>query len=126
MAAKIAGVLGTAVTAVKVDISTHKVTSTGADFYAINPKGNVPALVLADGTLLNEGAAVLQYIADQAPEGSGLAAPYKTSARYLLQNVLNYLASELHASYGPLFNPALGAEAREAQKVRGQASNAAA
>lgn len=48
----------------QVDISTHK-TSSGADFYAINPKGNVPALVTNDGLLLNEGAAVLQYIADQ-------------------------------------------------------------
>ena len=48
-----------------VDIRAHK-TASGADFYAINPKGNVPALALADGTCLNEGAAVLQWIADQA------------------------------------------------------------
>jgi len=48
----------------QVDIGTHKTTS-GKDYYAINPKGNVPALVLEDGTVLNEGAAVLQYIADQ-------------------------------------------------------------
>jgi len=48
----------------QADISAHK-TASGADFYAINPKGNVPALVLDDNTLLNEGAAVLQWIADQ-------------------------------------------------------------
>ena len=48
----------------QVDIRTH-VTTSGADFYKINPKGNVPALILDDGTLLNEGAAVLQFIADQ-------------------------------------------------------------
>jgi glutathione S-transferase len=47
-----------------VDLQTH-LTASGADFYKINPKGNVPALVLDDGTVLNEGAAVLQYIADQ-------------------------------------------------------------
>ncbi len=47
-----------------VELSTHK-TASGADFYAINPKGNVPALVLADGTVLNENVAVLQYLADQ-------------------------------------------------------------
>ena len=47
----------------QVDISTHK-TSSGGDYYAINPKGNVPALITNEGTLLNEGAAVLQYIAD--------------------------------------------------------------
>ena len=48
----------------QADIRAHK-TASGADFYAINPKGNVPALVLDDNTLLNEGAAVLQWIADQ-------------------------------------------------------------
>ena len=48
----------------QVDLGTHQ-TSSGADFYAINIKGNVPAVVLEDGTVLNEGSAVLQYIADQ-------------------------------------------------------------
>jgi len=48
----------------QVDIRSHK-TSSGADFYAINPKGNVPTLVTNDGVVLNEGAAVLQYLADQ-------------------------------------------------------------
>ena len=48
----------------QVDLSTHK-TASGADFYEINPKGNVPALVLDNGTLLNENVAVLQYLADQ-------------------------------------------------------------
>lgn len=49
----------------QVDISTHVTKTTGADFYAINPKGNVPAIVLDDGTVLNENSATLQYIADQ-------------------------------------------------------------
>lgn len=95
----------------QVSLATHTTTS-GADYYKINPKGNVPCLVLEDGTVLNEGAAVLQYIADQAP--GTIAAPYGTSERYLVQNVLNYLASEVHASYGPLFGP-LSAEAKTAQ-----------
>ena len=55
---------GVNVEAEQVDIQGHK-TSSGKDFYAINPKGNVPALVLQDNTVLNEGAAILQYIADQ-------------------------------------------------------------
>jgi glutathione S-transferase len=55
---------GVHIPAEQVDIKTHT-TASGADFYAINPKGNVPALVLDDGTVLNEGAAVLQWIADQ-------------------------------------------------------------
>jgi glutathione S-transferase len=79
----------------------------------VNPKGNVPTLTLADGTLLNEGAATLQWIADQAPE-SGLAPAYGTSGRYTLINSLNYLASEVHACFGPLFNPAITEEGRAA------------
>lgn len=86
----------------QVDLMTHK-TASGADFYAINPKGNVPALVLDDGTVLNEGAAVLQFIADQAP---GKIAPENgTSGRYLVQNALNYIASEVHPNIGGLFYP---------------------
>jgi glutathione S-transferase len=83
----------------------------------VNPKGNVPALVLEDGTLLNEGAAVLQYIADKSPASSGLAPANGTSGRYLVQNSLNYIASELHASFGPLFGPGTD-EAKAAQKVK--------
>lgn len=102
--------------------AAHKITSTGADFYAVNPKGNVPTLTLADGSacpsarrrlgrlpsapsprsstppcaaLLNEGAATLQWIADQAPE-SGLAPAYGTSGRYTLINRFVQL-------YGPSF-----------------------
>jgi glutathione S-transferase len=86
----------------QVDLHTHK-TASGADFYAVNPKGNVPALILDDGTILNEGAAVLQWIADQAP---GKVAPDNgTSGRYLVQNTLNYIASEVHPSIGHLFYP---------------------
>jgi glutathione S-transferase len=48
----------------QTDILSHR-TSSGEDFYRVNPKGNVPALILDDGTVLNEGAAVLQWIADQ-------------------------------------------------------------
>lgn len=73
----------------------------GKDFCAVNPAGNVPALVLADGTLLNQGAAVLQWIADAAPE-AGLAPAYGTSGRYLVQNALNQVSSEIHANFGPL------------------------
>ena len=70
----------------------------------LNPKGNVPALILPCGTLLNEGSAVLQCIADMAPE-SGLAPANGTTARYVLQNTLSFLGTELHASFGPLFGP---------------------
>ncbi len=102
---------GIKIDAEQVNIGTH-VTDSGADYYAINPKGNVPALILDDGTVLNEGAAVLQYIADQAP--GKIAGEYGTKERYLVQNTLNYLASEVHASYGPLFY-GLEGEAKAAQ-----------
>ena len=62
----------------------------GADYYTINPKGNVPALVLDDGTLLNENVAVLQAVADLKPE-SGVAPKAGTSGRYVLDNTLAYL-----------------------------------
>jgi glutathione S-transferase len=52
-----------------VTLNDHK-TASGADYYAVNPKGNVPGLILDDGTCLNEGAAVLQWIADQARCGA--------------------------------------------------------
>ena len=94
----------------KVNIQTHK-TASDADFYSINPKGNVPALVLDDGTLLNENAAVLQYIADLKP---GSIAPLNdTIDRVILQNILSYLSSEVHPSIGGLFNPTLGDETKQ-------------
>ena len=96
---------------VNIYVRPH-VTDSGVDFTTINPQGNVPTLVLEDGTILNEGAAVLQYIADQAP---GTVAPvYNTSGRYLVANALNFIATELHkAAFAPLFNPAISAEIRE-------------
>jgi glutathione S-transferase len=95
----------------QVVLSTHK-TESGADFNAINPKGNVPALVLDDGTVLNENSAVLQWIADQKPEAH-LAAPYGTAERYSLQVALSYISSEFHATMGQLFNPTISAEIKE-------------
>jgi len=88
----------------QVNIQGDHKTASGEDFYKINYKGNVPALVLPNGVLLNEGAAILQWIADQ-PESEGKLAPANgTIARYQLQNVLNFLSSELHGTaYGTFF-----------------------
>jgi glutathione S-transferase len=74
------------------------------DFYSINPKGNVPALILDDGTVLNENAATLQYIADLAPGTVGAAAG--TKERYELIGALSYISSEVHGTMGGLFYPA--------------------
>ena len=78
-------------------------TISGADYTAINPKGYVPALELASGEVLTEGASILQYIADQHPE-SDLAPKAGTIARARLQEHLNYTASELHKAFGPFFS----------------------
>jgi glutathione S-transferase len=98
-------------TAVRVDTKTKK-TATGADYFAINSKGAVPALQLDDGRVLTEGPAIVQYLADLAPT-SKLAPPAGTWERYQLAEILNYLTSEVHKAYGPLFNPAASAEVKE-------------
>ena len=81
----------------KVDLSTKR-TADGADFKAINPKGYVPVLQLDDGSVLTEGPAIVQYIADQAP-ASKLAPAAGTLERYRLMEWLNYITSELHKSF---------------------------
>ena len=102
---------GVAVTMVKIDSKTKK-TETGEDFLTINSKGAVPALQLDDGRVLTEGPAIVQYLADLKPE-SGLAPRAGTFERYQLMEILNYLTSEVHKSFSPLFNPANSAEMKE-------------
>lgn len=94
-----------------VDLATHK-TKSGVDFYAINPKGNVPTLALSDGSILNENVATLTYLADAG--NAGLAPKEGSLERYRYLNDLGFVASELHPAFGALFNPKLTAEAREA------------
>jgi len=90
------------VTTVKVDLRTHKLAD-GSDYYAINPKGYVPLVVLDDGTKLTEAAVILQYIADQRP--GRLAPPYGTRERYELMEWMNFIATEIHKGFGPLWYP---------------------
>lgn len=102
---------GIPVEVVEVDLATKR-TAAGADFVAINPKGYAPALELEDGQILTESAAILQYVADLTPQ-AGLAPANGTLARVRLQEALNYVATEIHRGYGPLFNPATPATMRE-------------
>lgn len=84
----------------------------GGDYRAINPKGQVPALRLDEGRLLTEGPAILQYVADRAPQ-SGLAPAAGTPERYELQMWLNYISAEIHKQiFYTLFNPASPPEAK--------------
>ena len=100
----------------KVNLGTKK-TASGADYNAINPKGYVPALEMNNGQLLTEGAAIVQYIADLAPKNK-LAPPAGTLERYRLQEWLNYIATEIHKGFGPLFNPHTPEETKIAAKER--------
>jgi glutathione S-transferase len=86
----------------KVDLKTHKLAD-GGDYLAINPKGYVPALQLDDGEILTEGPAIVQYIADRNPQ-SGLAPAAGTAERYRLAEWLNFITSEIHKSFSPLFS----------------------
>ncbi|AIN18956.1 MULTISPECIES: glutathione transferase GstA [Yersinia] len=86
-----------------VDLATKK-TETGEDYLRINPKGQVPALLLDDGSLLTEGVAIVQYLADIVPDRQ-LIAPSGTLSRYHAIEWLNFVATELHKGFSPLFNP---------------------
>ena len=100
--------------AVKVNTKAGT-TAAGADFKAINSKGQVPTLLLEDGQVLTEGAAIVQYIADQKPE-SKLAPRAGTFERYRLMEALNFVASELHKTYSILFNPKMPDEVKAATR----------
>ncbi len=95
---------------------THKLAD-GTDYYTINPKGYVPLLELADGQRLSEGPVIVQYIADQVP-ASQLAPPAGTMARYRLMEWLNFITSELHKGFSPLFNPATPEEYKQLARTR--------
>lgn len=97
----------------QVDLAT-KETASGEDYYIVNTKGSVPALMLNNGEVLTEGPAILQYLADQVPEKQ-LAPKAGTMERYRLMEALNYITSELHKSFVPIFNPAY-AGAKDAAK----------
>jgi glutathione S-transferase len=84
-------------------IKTTKMTVGGENFMQINPKGYVPTIKMDDGSVLTEGAAILQYIADQKPD-SGLSPKCGTMERYHLQEWLTFTSSEIHKSFSPFFN----------------------
>ncbi|MEG0820886.1 MAG: glutathione transferase GstA [Burkholderiaceae bacterium] len=99
----------------KVDLKSHRAQHEG-DFYAINPKGYVPALALDSGVLLTEGPAIVQYIADQAPAAK-LAPANGTIERYQLQSWLNFISTELHKQFSPLFKDGSSDEIKAAQRA---------
>jgi len=108
---------GLAFTVIKIDEHTKAIEG-GGDYRTVNPLGYVPALLLDDGTLLTEGAAIVQYIADQAPS-KRLAPPNGTIERAKLQAWLNFFSSEMHkGAYGPIFHKGLSEESKEVFRDR--------
>lgn len=101
---------------VKVNLKDKK-TESGDDYTRINPKGQVPYLLLDDGEGLSEGPAIVQYIADQAPNAK-IAPANGTRERYRLQEWLNQISTEIHKGFGPLFNPAAPEEAKALARDR--------
>lgn len=106
---------GIAIELEKVDLGKHK-TEKGDDYMSVNPKGYVPALRLDDGSILTEGPAIVQYLADQKP-ATKLAPAAGTMDRYRLQEWLTFIGTELHKNFGPLFNPATPDAVKEAAKA---------
>jgi glutathione S-transferase len=93
---------------VKAALQTHTLAD-GSDYYDVTAKGQVPLLELDDGARLSEGPVILQYIADHAP-GTGLAPAAGTMERYRAMEWLNFITSELHKGFSPLFNPKMPQE----------------
>jgi glutathione S-transferase len=87
---------------VKVDGKAGK-TEQGIDYRTVNPKGAVPTLELDGGQRLTEGPAIVQYLADRKPE-AGLIPAAGSMERYRVQEWLNYITSELHQRFSPLFS----------------------
>ena len=111
----VANEAGLAIDLEKVNLAQHK-TESGQDYMAVNPKGYVPALRLDDGSVLTEGPAIVQYLADQKP-ASGLAPAAGTIDRYRLQEWLNFIGTELHKSFSPLFNKASSDDVKNTAKT---------
>ena len=99
---------------VKVRFVENKKTDDGGDYLAVSPYGYVPALRLDDGKILNEGASVLQYLADRKPE-AGLAPGWGSAERYQLIDTLHYLGTEVHKRvFYNIFSTTVPAEAKAA------------
>jgi len=95
---------------VKVDLRAKKLEN-GDDYLQVNPKGQVPALGLDNGELVTEGVVIIQMIADQAKD-KNLAPGRDTAERYRLQEWLNFITTELHKNFSPLFQPAIPDEVK--------------
>jgi glutathione S-transferase len=104
----------------RVDIGTHRLAD-GTDYYTVNPRGQVPFLELDDGTHLSEGSVIAQYIADRA-KATRLMPVAGSMERYRAMEWQNYVSSEIHKAFTPLFNSAIDPKSKQvlAAKLRGK------
>ena len=107
--------IGVPYTTAKVDLQKHKLAD-GTAYYTINPKGYVPMLELPDGERLTEVAVILQYIADRKP--GELAPAFGTMERYRMMEWLNFIATEVHKQFGPLWYPNTPEATKEEQRKK--------
>jgi glutathione S-transferase len=101
---------------VKVDLKAKKLAD-GSDYLAVNPKGQVPALDIDNAGLLTEGAVIVQAVADKAADKKLIPAQ-GTPERYRAQEWLNFIGSELHKNFSPLFQPVLSDDTKAFFKNR--------
>ena len=99
---------------IRVDLRA-KTIEDGSDYRRINPKGAVPALELENGEVLSENAVILQYLGDRSGS-SDLLPPLGDFRRYRVLEWLNFVATELHKGFGPLWNPAAASEWKQAAR----------
>ena len=95
--------------AIRVDLRA-KTLEDGSDYRAVNPKGAVPALQLETGEVLTENAVILQYLGDR--QSGDLLPPPGAFRRYRVLEWVNYITTELHKSFGPMFKPDAGEETK--------------
>ena len=101
---------------VKVDLRAKKLEN-GDDYLQVNPKGQVPALALDSGEIVTEGPVIIQMIADKV-EARNLAPAHGSAERYKLLEWLNFITTELHKNFGPMFSPVLADDAKAFFKDR--------
>ncbi|KTD16413.1 glutathione transferase GstA [Legionella jordanis] len=89
-----------------------KQTDEGQDYLKINPKGSVPVLELDNGQRLTENCVILQFLADSS-QARHLLPGTGDFNRYRVLEWLNFITTELHKSFGAIFNPKIPQEMKD-------------
>lgn len=102
---------------VKFDFETKR-SADGGKLSDLTAKDYVPILDLDDGARLTELSVIIRYLADHYPEKK-LAPPVGTFERVRFEELLHFIATELHKGFAPFtVMPNVGAEALAWTKSR--------